>query len=172
MVAGAGDVGKTALIEQLTSEIADEFDVVFWRSLVNAPPPETILQECISFLAMPSAAGFATVNQGIRRLIDALRAQRCLLILDNLESILQPDALAGHYRPGYETYGQLICSIGAHAHQSCLLLISRETSQELVRLETSAVRAHILRLQGMKPADVHALLVTARSMALQVRGPR
>ncbi|MFN3983024.1 MAG: NACHT domain-containing protein, partial [Caldilinea sp.] len=157
-VIGIGGVGKTALIEQLTTELVNEFDAVIWRSLVNAPPIESILRECIHFLAGPSAAGFDTIDEGIRRLVAALRTRRCLLILDNLETIFQSNAPSGQHRPGYEAYDQLISSIGERVHQSCLLLTSREASPELIRLETGAAPARILRLKGMKPADVHRLL--------------
>lgn len=157
-VVGLGGVGKTALLEQLTTELAHEFDAVIWRSLVNAPPIEAILRECVHFLAGSTAAGFDTIDDGIRRLIEAMRARRCLLILDNLETLFQANASSGQYRPGYEAYGQLISSIGECVHQSCLLLTSREASSELIRLETSAAPARILRLKGMMPADVYRLL--------------
>lgn len=157
-VTGIGGVGKTALVEQLTTELANGFDAVIWRSLVNAPPIESVLRELVHFLAGSSAAGFDTLDDGIRGLVEALRARRCLLILDNLESVFQTNAPSGQHRPGYEAYGQLISCIGECAHQSCLLLTTRETSQELIRLETSAAPARILKLKGMTPADVHRLL--------------
>lgn len=157
-VIGIGGVGKTALVEQLTTELADKFDAVIWRSLVNAPSIESVLREFVHFLAGSSAAGFDTIDDGMRRLIEALRARRCLLILDNLESVFQANAPSGQYRLGYEPYSQLISCIGECVHQSCLLLTSRETSQELIRLETSAAPTRILKLKGMTPADVHHLL--------------
>ncbi len=54
-----------------------------------------------------------------------LHQTRCLLVLDNLESILQWGG-GGYYRPGFEGYGQLIRTIGESTHKSCLIIISRE----------------------------------------------
>ena len=70
-----------------------------------------------------------TVEQQLALLMEYLRGQRCLLVLDNFETVLAGERL-GHYLPGYEGYGQLLKQIGEGRHQSCLLLTSREKPQE------------------------------------------
>jgi len=40
--------------------------------------------------------------------MEYLRSSRCLLVLDNGESILRSGERAGRYRSGYEGYGQLL----------------------------------------------------------------
>jgi hypothetical protein len=82
-------------------------------------------------------------------LLSMLRAQRCLLILDNLESILQTGERAGTYRPGYADYGQLMARAGQGQHASCLLLTSRERVLELERLEGADAPVHALHLAGL-----------------------
>ena len=44
------------------------------------------------------------------------REKRCLLILDNVESVLQEGLGAGQYRKGYEAYGKLFQLIGETKH--------------------------------------------------------
>jgi len=80
----------------------------------------------------------------LRRLLGLLRAQRSLLILDNLETVLSPGALELRYRAGYEGYGAVLQQLAESAHQGCLLLTSRE---QPLRADERAVRA--LRLEAL-----------------------
>ncbi len=71
----------------------------------------------------------------LKQLLYWLRTKRCLLILDNVETILQSGDYAGQYRSGYENYGDMFRSVGETVHQSCLLLTSREKPAEIAMLE-------------------------------------
>ena len=44
------------------------------------------------------------------------RERRCLLLLDNLASIMQSGALAGTYRTGYAGYGDLLLGLDNFEH--------------------------------------------------------
>src|ERR1700731_2745012 len=57
-------------------------------------------------------------------LLKFLREQRCLLVLDNIESVLQESVYTGKYREGYEGYSRLLLHLGDAKHQSCLLITS------------------------------------------------
>ncbi|NIV27927.1 MAG: hypothetical protein GWN58_00010, partial [Anaerolineae bacterium] len=89
-----------------------------------------------------------SLDEQLSLLFTYLRQHRCLLVLDNVESILQSER-AGYYKPGYETYGQLIRRMGESEHQSCLLLTSRESPQEVARLEGDTLRVRSLQLAGL-----------------------
>jgi hypothetical protein len=65
-------------------------------------------------------------------LLECFQAQRYLLVLDNLESLLQAYNPEGRFRVGYEDYAVLLRRVAQTPHQSCLLLTSRETPAELV----------------------------------------
>ena len=67
-----------------------------------------------------------SLDAQISCLVDYLREARCLLILDNAESLLSGEQRTGQFRPGYEGYGQLFRSVGETRHQSCLVVTSRE----------------------------------------------
>ncbi len=138
---GKGGIGKTDLSLKLARGIQDEFEYVIWRSLFNAPLVTDILADLIKFLSSQRETDLPdTVDGRVSRLLHYLKAQRCLLILDNVETILQGGARAGQYRDGYEAYGQLFKQIGEVPHQSCLLLTSREKPQKILAGKTKPVR--------------------------------
>jgi WD40 repeat protein len=158
-VLGMGGIGKTALVTKLAQQVRPEFHTVIWRSLRNAPPIEDVLSECIQFLSAQQQHDLPqSIDRRISWLMDYLRQHRCLLVLDNAEVILQEEERAGHYRAGYEAYGQLIRRIGETVHQSCLALTSREKPQEFALLEGDVSPVRSLQLSGLKPGEGRAML--------------
>jgi NB-ARC domain len=158
-VLGMGGIGKTSLAVTLVNRVKDVFAYVFWRSLQNAPPLKSILQDCVQFVSDQRRTDLPEdVNGQVSLLIEYLREHRCLLVLDNVESVLQVGNRTGQYRDGYEGYGQLLKRIAEAKHQSCLLITSREKPQELALLEgdTSPVRSR--RLDGLKLNDGREIL--------------
>lgn len=152
-VLGAGGIGKTTVAARLAQDLASEFPVIFWRSLRNAPPVEDWLAGAIAALSAAQALPPNGLEAKLALLMEMLRAQRGLLVLDNLETVLEPGAPAVRYRPGYEGYGEALRRLGESAHQGCLLLTSREKP---LREDEVAVRA--LRLEGLGVEDGRALL--------------
>src|SRR3712207_1521967 len=109
---GMGGIGKTALSVKLAQQIQSSFEFVIWRSLRNAPPLKALLGELIEFLSNHCETNLPdTVNGRISRLMTILRSSRCLVVLDNAETILSSGERAGQYREGYEDYGALIRQI-------------------------------------------------------------
>ena len=128
---GMGGIGKTALSIVLARKLADKsadkladgdrFDVVIWRSLREAPPPQKMLDTLLKCLN-PQEADFPDgLGEKITKLLEYLRGASCLLVLDNAESILQGGSQAGQYRPGYDGYGELLKRVGESSHQSCVV---------------------------------------------------
>ncbi len=130
LVLGIGGIGKTALATKLAQTIESEFECIIWRSLRNAPPLALLLADLVPFLSEQQDS-----QADLGRLIHWLRSRRCLVILDNIETILQAGSRAGQYRSGYEDYGELFEEIGEVRHQSCILLTSREKLAEVAMLE-------------------------------------
>ena len=153
-ILGMGGVGKTALAAKVAQQIQGDFEVVIWRSLRNAPPLETLLGELVPFLSQQQ-----DTKAELGRLLYWLRADRCLLILDNVETILQSRDYAGLYRPGYENYGELFRLVGETVHQSCLLLTSREKPAEIAMFEGGGTSSPVHSLQlGGSPEAAMALI--------------
>ena len=151
---GMGGIGKTTLSIKLAQQVGSEFDVVVWKSLRDATPVSETVGYLIEFLSkgketqadLPSQLG-----EKISRLIGYLRTERCLIVFDNIESLMDSDR-AGKYRPEDRGYGELIRRIGATEHNSCLILTTREKPQEVAVLEGDFLPVRCLQLQGLKQA--------------------
>ncbi len=158
LLLGMGGIGKTTLSIRFAQEMLQHVGFVLWRSLRNAPPLQELLADCIQTLSEQSTSSFESTEKNIGVLIELLRKRRCLLILDNIETLLQPGSLAGDYRNGYEDYGKLILRIAEMAHQSCLLLTSREMLGELEPLEGLHAHVRKLKLSGLGRVESQQLL--------------
>ncbi|WP_246039254.1 NB-ARC domain-containing protein [Dictyobacter alpinus] len=153
-VLGLGGIGKSAVATKCLHLVAAHFDVVIWRSLRDAPSCEALLDDCFQILAPQDLREVSmSLEQRLRLLLKHLRANRVLLVLDNLEVLLEDEKDTGHMRPGYEGYGRLLSLIAETDHQSCLLFTSREKPSILVPLEGSRVPVGVLRLARL---DVEA----------------
>ncbi|HEY9695857.1 MAG TPA: NB-ARC domain-containing protein [Trichocoleus sp.] len=156
---GMGGMGKTALSVKLAKQVQDEFVVVIWRSLRNAPPIQDLLAELIRILSQQQQAHLPeTIDGQVLCLLEYLRQDRCLLVLDNAESVLRSDERAGAYRVGYEGYGQLFRCICEAQHQSCLVLTSREKPRGLGVKEGVGSPLRSLRLSGLGQAEGQEIL--------------
>src|SRR6202011_1050227 len=95
-VLGLGGIGKSALAVQVMHRLADQFDVVIFRALRDAPSCEEVLDACLQVL---SPERLALVPQSLERrlslLLEELRAWRVLLVLDNLECLLEEGEVRG-----------------------------------------------------------------------------
>lgn len=162
-ILGIGGLGKTTLTAKLTRHLAEgngaSFDQILWRSLLNAPPLDDLLPNILRFLAAPELIQIPDqLDQRLALLLDYLRQKRCLLILDNLESILEGRTQARAYRVGYEDYGHLLRHLGQYEHQSCALLTSRERPQGFARLERDSPMVRSLQLHGLSAQASQQLL--------------
>lgn len=158
---GMGGIGKTALSVKLAQQIQEDFEYVIWRSLQEALPAKAILAKLIQFLSeeQETEANLPeNLSDRVSRLIDYLRNHRCLLILDNAESVLRYGSRAGQYREGYEGYGELFRRLGEPTHQSCLVLTSREKPKEVALLEGEALPVRCLQLSGLKVVEGQEIL--------------
>ncbi|MCI0395810.1 MAG: NB-ARC domain-containing protein [Chloroflexi bacterium] len=158
-VLGLGGMGKTFLVTRVARTVAGHFEFVIWHSLRNAPPlEETIRLYLQILLGQTQVENLPQGRSGISRVISLLRRRRCLLVLDNLESIMAEGEENNIYRPGYEPYGDFIRYLGEIDHQSCLLLTSREKPGELDFLPDPGGKVRTVALQGINPDEGRQLL--------------
>src|SRR5438270_7731469 len=95
-------------------------------------------------------------SERLEGLLQLLRDRRCLLVLDNFETVLAPGQQEGRYRHGFAGYGALLQAVGETRHQSCLVVTSREAPPELAVLSGGGVRR--LQVRGLGVSEGQVLL--------------
>ena len=151
---GLSGIGKTALTLQLIPQIQHEFDYIIYRSLRNSPPLQTLQTNLIQFLCrggapVPAPSAEERATTGGLPLLEYFRSHRCLLILDDIQTIFTSGQLAGHYQPGYENYGTFFKQLAESSHNSCLILLSWEKPREIAALEGENRPCKSLQLNGL-----------------------
>ena len=156
---GIGGIGKTMVAARVAQQVSSQFDYVIWRSVRETPPLKTILEEFVGFLSDYQVTNLSNdIDTQFTELLEYLDKYRCLLILDNLESIMEMGEQAGFYRDGYDGYGRLIQMMTETAHHSCLILTSREKPKELALLDEDSLIARCCKLSGLAPAALQMIL--------------
>jgi WD40 repeat protein/transcriptional regulator with XRE-family HTH domain len=151
-VLGMGGVGKTVLTAEVARQMHKDFTYIFWRTLQDAPPFALFMKQCLVFLSHQQLAELPEKEEELlAQFHQMIRDQRCLVILDNIESIMQSGQRAGLYREGYEAYGRLIKLCGEVQHESSLVLTSREKPGEVTHLEGKNAPVRSLQLGGLEP---------------------
>ncbi|MEA5515388.1 NB-ARC domain-containing protein [Nodularia sp. UHCC 0506] len=160
---GMGGIGKTHLSVKLAEQIQHHFDYLIWRSLVSAPPLQQLTRDILNFLNQGEENNLPIrLEEQISTLMQILKTKRCLLILDNTETILKSGVLAGQYQKGYENYRTFFQALGQRQHNSCLLLTTREKPQEISFMQGETLPVRCLKLAG--------LTMQAGQQLLQVKG--
>ncbi|WP_159786208.1 NB-ARC domain-containing protein [Sodalinema gerasimenkoae] len=155
---GMGGMGKTALSIKLAQTVQPHFEFVVWRSLRDAPQLSDVLADILPILSQQQEVKLRPGQTAqISQLMHYLRQHRCLLVLDNAETILQTGQTVSHYLPGYEAYGDLLQQVGEGIHQSCVILTSREKPGEIAVLEGNYLPVRSHALPGLKAPDSQAL---------------
>ncbi|HIK09930.1 MAG TPA: ATPase [Oscillatoriaceae cyanobacterium M33_DOE_052] len=146
---GMSGIGKTTIAIRLIEQIQSHFDYVIYRSLCFSPTLETTLTNLLQNFCQPAEIPPLLETQ-ISQLLNHLRSDRCLIILDDVQMLFRSGELAGEYRPGFENYPLFFTRIAETHHQSSFLLISREKFREFSQLEKPPypVRSFVLGSLG------------------------
>lgn len=149
---GMAGIGKTSLVQQVIHQIQGQFQKVIWCSLRNAPT----FTETFANIVNTYEKNSSHIDAQIEILMHYFRQHRCLLVLDNFETILQPGQMGGSYQPNHQAYGQLLRHLMDSPHQSCVLLTSREQPIGINLRNQPTVQT--LYLQGLSSSETHTLL--------------
>ncbi|GGA52033.1 NB-ARC domain-containing protein [Okeania sp. KiyG1] len=160
MLHGMNGIGKTALALQLIKNIQNKFDYIIWQSLRDSPPLKTIQTRLIQFISNQNSTLETSENS---HLLENLRKHRCLIILDDIQTIFSSGKLASHYAQEHENYSQFFQLIAQLSHQSCCLIISREKLREISTGKNKSVSS--LHLKGL---DEEAATKILKDQDLQV----
>ena len=144
VIHGMGGIGKTTLAAKFAQTIIPQFEYLIWRSLHHAPSLDELLLECLQILSPVN-----TSRPTITLLLEQLQRHRCLLVLDNMETLQQNGSLSGEYREGYEGYPKLFQRLAQTRHKSCVLLTSRNLPVEIEPMEGALTPVRTMRLSGL-----------------------
>jgi hypothetical protein len=155
LLLGMGGIGKTILCCQLAQKLSTQFDAVIWRSLRNTPNPYSTVKDWLQQLcSAPERLEDSTFAQNLQLLLDCLRQHRCLLILDNFDSVLEPGSPSGAYRPHLQDYGLLLRSLADIEHNSCLMLTCRTQPKGIMERVGTHLSVHSYRVPGLQTQDI------------------
>lgn len=160
---GIGGTGKTVLATHVVRLLAHSIQVgnspksgamsstyIIWRSLINKPPLSTIVTQWLQFLSEQELANIpVNLNEQLELLFELLRQKRCLLVLDNLESILGEGEDAGHFLEEHADYDNFLQRMAETEHRGCLLFTSRELPLRVSPLERTHLTVHSVLLKGL-----------------------
>jgi hypothetical protein len=159
---GMGGIGKSALAAMLVYGILSKFEYVIWHNLHDAPALIDILSHLLQFFGVAASNG---INERVSQLINCLRTHRCLIVLDEFDTLLQSATLAGEFCQGYEAYSDLLQRIGKERHQGCLLLTSREKPNIIHLLTTYTLAVRSFNVQGLDYESARKLLIDTKVIA-------
>jgi WD40 repeat protein len=155
---GWGGIGKTALSVKLAQQLESQFDFVVWRSLQQAPTTDDLLNEIL-----PILTGSDVQESSFTLLMEQFRQKRCLLVLDNVESILQAGNRSGLYLAGYEAYGQMCARVSDEIHQSCVVITGREKPNGMTLREGAELPVRSWQLGGL-PIEAAQQILTDKGI--------
>ncbi|WP_333453308.1 NB-ARC domain-containing protein [Microcoleus sp. herbarium5] len=160
---GIGGIGKTALAVTAVQQIQGEFDYCIWRSLKERPPMPNILFDLIQSLSPQPVTDLPeNTEKRITLLLKYLSYSRCLLVLDELDSIFQK---SDRYQQGYENYADLFQRIVTSRHQSCLLITSWYQPLEITLLREQSLPIKVLQLNGLDEQSAKKIIYSTQKFS-------
>lgn len=168
---GMGGIGKTWLATKLAEQMQQEFKIVIWRSLQPMSrshpslPFNYFLDDLICHLSSHPAPSEPTAAK-FRHLADLLSRCQCLLIIDNIESVLQKRTLfsvsakscGGDADSDDEAYRNLLKHFAIGRHQSCVVLTSRVEPQLTSCMSGMPLSNRSLVIRGLPVAEIQQIV--------------
>lgn len=149
---GLAGIGKTTLASKLIRELQAEnapFTVAAWETLRSptgkAPRFDSIINSLLLALSNGEITPAFTILDDYRqktdRLVKCLKEKPCLLVLDNVETVLQTGKAkrAGYFADECAEYAWLFQQIAETEHQSKVMFTSREILAALSGKETKTL---------------------------------
>jgi NB-ARC domain len=148
---GRAGIGKSCLARQVMGNVAEQFEVLIWRSLESALPLSEWLDKLMSYFPQ-----MQDQPDKLEAFMSYLAEHKCLIVLDQWETILRNGG-SGQYQPDYQAYQDFLQRVVGDHHQSCVLLLSRE-KLKLLGLKHSESSVQFLKLEGLTYPEDKAFL--------------
>ncbi|WP_434686824.1 tetratricopeptide repeat protein [Pseudanabaena minima] len=168
---GQGGIGKTSLAIKLMEKIVPQYKQVFYFRVREG----TSFDDLANLLLGNLQANFPKVEDKIYGILQCLEKERCLLVLDNLEEILQPaceDNGSGNggsqpRKSRLEPVGDLLNALVYWRHNSHVLLTSREMPYDLAERrsdgEIDPLLVRVERIVGVSQSNSVQILKDLKS---------
>jgi len=159
---GLRGIGKTLLAARVAGEYKKEdgtsvFDQVQWHQMINPPPVRRFICNILVLLGGPiMEPDDGSIEHLTQRLLNRLKEQRCLIVIDNAETVLcdLPDAVA---RVDAMEYRTLFETLGGGRHRSTFFVTSRETPTVLQSLFRRDGPVQLRTLEGVSAIEAQAI---------------
>lgn len=139
-IIGMKGMGKSSLSLRVCKGLSDNsdedefcikssYEYIMWLDMLNAPSLSEVLVDVVGFVSnYQENLNNLDTNKLISTLLQHFKSKKCLIVLDNFESVLQSGEqdVSGQYIKGYENYESFFSTIGRTEHKSCVLINSRE----------------------------------------------
>ncbi len=149
-VLGLPGIGKTTLVKQFLDQNRQHFDILIWKSIKLTPSLDTIINEIIT---STNPDPLIADNQ-LTQLLKLFSQQKCLIVLDDVQELFISGQVAGQYKTQYQDYKTLFTRMPEIEHQSSLILISQEQSQEMHCLDEDLYPVKCLELEGLNNTGI------------------
>ncbi|HSM81673.1 MAG TPA: pentapeptide repeat-containing protein [Nodosilinea sp.] len=159
---GVPGVGKTTLAALLVAAIAPHQQCGYL-----ALPPQVdagLVLAALTHWLDPAREPAADPLAAVDWVLEQLEQRSVLLILDGMEALFDPQALAGRYRPDTAIIQHLFHQGAERHHQSCLVWVSREKPADLAQVQGLRVREY--RLDDLAAAAAQPLLTALGAPAV------
>ncbi|MDB9513930.1 AAA family ATPase [Kamptonema animale CS-326] len=167
---GQGGIGKTSLAVKLLEALGVNLSsrtvttdcpyqcAMYFKADVGTSFDEVADFLLIDGLEFKTAEPLKTADEKIAKIIAGLTETRCLLVLDNLESILQKACEPQPGRAISQDWGKLLNALVYQQHQSQIILTSREVPADLgdPRSKKSRINSKLVYIERLTGVDTKA----------------
>lgn len=150
-VLGLSGIGKSYLVRKFIDLNLEQFEVIIWKSLKYPQSLNSLITDLLNTYQQQSEE---TLQANLKQLFDILIQKRCLIILDNIETIFTHGQFAGQYQPAYQDYQKFLKMITEINHQSSIILISQEKCNEMDFLDQQLSPVKSLELLGLNDINI------------------
>lgn len=157
-IVGIAGIGKTALTVKLVKQIYTHFEYIIWQNLHHPALIEKLIKTTQALSNNREIQLPISYQEQITYFINYLQHHRCLIILDNFDSLFQSGYTAGTYSQDYLNYRELLQKIAETNHNSCLILTSRESPSEVALLAGDTLPTRVLMLAGLSSVAAQEIL--------------
>ncbi|MGP1386813.1 MAG: AAA family ATPase [Thainema sp.] len=144
-VTGITGIGKSCLCEAVVRRLANQFSVILCRSLRSQIPFHDVLSRWLYLLEPENHSVTSSSEDMLQIVLQLMQQQRCLLILDDFDAIVQDGYMAQQETVLYQQFLQRVSQLAA----GCVLVISR-TNTELLNLSFWQQAQHLF-LSALAP---------------------